>query len=75
MNIQVNIVELASELAHEELIASFNVSYPNRSVYNHDETGYSSDAQDTFDALYDKYYDIISKVAIDNVINNMQCSS
>lgn len=61
MNVTINIVELASELANLEI-------EENRSIGEHNtienETGclvYTQEAQDLFDELYDKYYSIIEK--------------
>jgi hypothetical protein len=61
MNVTINIVELASELANLEI-------EENRSIGEHntieDETGclvYTQEAQDLFDELYDKYYSILEE--------------
>jgi hypothetical protein len=57
MNVTVNILELASELAHADLILHMNYG----AVYKdgEDYTTYTEEAQDEFNELYDKYYSII----------------
>jgi hypothetical protein len=60
MNITINILELASELAHEDLLNNWRDSliiYEDRET----ETGYTEEAQDVFNDLYDKYYTIIEQ--------------
>ena len=67
---RINIIELASNLAHEELINEYeNLSenkeklFPNGIFIDEDEemTRYSEEAQDIFNAYYDKYLTIIEK--------------
>lgn len=64
MNVTINIVELASELANAELetswIDSINIWIENG---NGDLT-YSKEAQDVFNDLYDKYYNLIDLLKI-----------
>lgn len=59
MNVTINIVELASELAHAELIGWVS----NESELFEDPeagiTNYTEYYQDIFNDLYDKYYSII----------------
>lgn len=57
-NVTINIVELASELADLELQNNWHDSIQ---VYEEDEEEirYTPEAQDIFDDLYDKYYDLI----------------
>jgi hypothetical protein len=59
MDIKVNILELASELAHKELIGWVS----NESELFEDPeagiTNYTDYYQDIFNELYDKYYSII----------------
>jgi len=50
----VNIVELASELAHQKLTTSIL----EESMVNPDGT-YTEEAQDEFNDYYDEYYDLI----------------
>ena len=64
MNVTINIVELASELANLEI-------EENRQTGEHntieDETGclvYTQEAQNIFDELYDKYYSIIENTKL-----------
>jgi hypothetical protein len=63
MEIKINILELASELAHKELIGWVS----NESeLYEEPEAGitnYTDYYQDIFNDLYDKYYSIIESCA------------
>lgn len=58
MNITINIVELASELASLDLYDNWHFSMK---IYIEDEDSlvYTDEAQDIFNDLYDKYYSII----------------
>jgi hypothetical protein len=62
MNVTVNILELASELAHNELETSFNEEAV--VIYKEDEDTfvYTDEAQEVFNELYDKYYTIIDQM-------------
>ena len=62
MNVTVNILELASELAHNELETSFNEEAV--VIYKEDEDTfvYTDEAQEVFNELYDKYYTIIDQI-------------
>ncbi len=64
MNVTVNILELASELAHNELESVFNEV--GVVIYNEDEDTfvYTDEAQEVFNELYDKYYTIIEHLKI-----------
>jgi len=57
MNVTVNIIELASELAHADLELHMKFG----AMYNDDGSvvTYTDEAQDEFNELYDKYYTII----------------
>lgn len=64
MNITINIVELASELASYELEENFGDSMI---LYKEDDNGdtyYTDKAQDIFNDLYDKYYAVIESYQI-----------
>lgn len=61
MNVTINIVELASELAEIELERDWDYRLGNMLVEDDDGTRYSEKAQDIFNDLYDKYYVIIEK--------------
>jgi hypothetical protein len=59
----INIVELASELAEEEL----NEKYGDVRLYEDDGDGgtkYTEKAQEVFDTIYDKYYTWIDRLSI-----------
>jgi hypothetical protein len=53
MNITINIVEAASELAHKKLIDLYDFD----DIYNGEV--YSDEAQKTFDNFYDEYYNLL----------------
>ena len=57
MNVTINILELASELAQADL--ELHMSYG--AMYKDDGSvmTYTDEAQDEFNELYDKYYSII----------------
>lgn len=61
MNVTVNILELASDLAHNELETLFK---DGTVIYNEDEDTfvYTDEAQEVFNELYDKYYTIIDQI-------------
>ena len=63
INVTINIVELASELADLELQNNWHDSIQ---IYEEDEeeTRYTNEAQDVFDDLYDKYYSMIQSAKI-----------
>lgn len=59
MEVRINIVELASNLAHNELVS---LLVDDNLIYEEPFAGmtnYTDDAQELFDTLYDKYYDSI----------------
>ena len=69
-DVVVNIVELASELAHEATCTSFgvNVGEDSPAIYVGDEdedegTRYTEQAQNVFDVFYDFYYSKIEKLS------------
>ena len=62
MNVTINIVELATELADQDLESHFG---GNRWVEaGDDELVYTEEAQDLFDDYYDYYYSVIEKLQI-----------
>ncbi len=64
MNVTINIVELASELASFEL----EENWADTMVIweeDEDETRYTEVAQDVFNDLYDKYYSLIENYKVD----------
>lgn len=62
MNVTVNILELASDLASNELETLFKED--GVVIYNEDEDTfvYTDEAQEVFNELYDKYYTIIDQI-------------
>jgi hypothetical protein len=66
MDIKINLVELATELAAAEVFEEF-CSYGPASIYQETEEGteYTADAQRSFDNWYDYFYDMINKYKID----------
>jgi hypothetical protein len=64
MNITINLVELASELAEMELEKHFE--YSSILIYEEENEGvkYTEEAQDIFNNLYDKYYSLIERLSI-----------
>ena len=65
MNVTINIVELASELAEIEL--QKNWDYRDGDLIfdpESDEITYTEEAQDVFNELYDKYYSLIENCKI-----------
>ena len=61
MNITINIIELASELASEKLHEYFSYSTKIYKDNEEDVLEYTDEVQDIFNDLYDKYYSIIEK--------------
>lgn len=59
MNITINSIELASELAHEDLYLHWHDTLKIYDESDESETTYTEEAQDIFDSLYDKYMNII----------------
>jgi hypothetical protein len=65
MNITVNIIELASELADKELQEKWD--FRDGQIFVDDKQGglmYSEEAQDIFNRFYDEYYTIIQSCQI-----------
>jgi hypothetical protein len=65
MNITINIIELASELASLDLYDNWNYSIKIYKDDNSDILEYTDEAQDIFNDLYDKYYSIIENTKTD----------
>lgn len=61
MNITINILELASELAHKDLVKQWGKSIQIYEDEKAEVTVYTEEAQDIFNYLYDKYYTIIEQ--------------
>lgn len=59
MKIVIDVLELASELAHIELVENFSESIKIFEDENNGVTHYTDDAQDIFNDLYDKYFHLI----------------
>lgn len=66
MNVKINIVELASELADLELAKHFE--YSSICVWQEDDNEclvYTEEAQEIFNDLYDKFYSLIDRLKVD----------
>jgi hypothetical protein len=72
MDIKINIVEVASELADRDLVISYGNEggkniFPNGLLRNlEDELSYTEEAQDYFNARYDFWYDFLWDLKTDN---------
>ena len=75
MNITINILEVASELAHEKLIKysddlteyDYRNEFPNGvEVEEYDIITYTEEAQEVFNQFYDEYYDFLCKFKENN---------
>jgi hypothetical protein len=64
MNVTINILELAIELAEQEMIKSYSESIELYSDEDKYCIVYTDEAQDIFDDLYDKYYTMIDNLKI-----------
>jgi hypothetical protein len=68
MEITINLLEVASELAHEQMVIdnkTKGIITDEKEVFNTDEDGclyYKKKFQEEFDNLYDYYYDRIDKL-------------
>jgi hypothetical protein len=59
MNIKINIIEVASELAEKEMIKYFSDDLELYSDEDEYCIVYTDEAQELFDQLYDKYFDLL----------------
>lgn len=68
MNITINIIEVATELAHKKLMeysnnlneTDYKFEFPNGvEIEDEDEVRYTEEGQGVFDQLYDEYYDFL----------------
>ena len=59
MTIKINIIEVASELAANELNENWQYSIRIYEEVDETETIYTEEAQEIFDTLYDKYYNFL----------------
>lgn len=57
--VKVNVVELATELAHDAIINLFGRDPETLYVEDDGEDVYTEEVQERFDEFYDTYYDII----------------
>ena len=63
MNININILEVASELAHKKIEEHFE--FEAKKIYewvSDDESRYTEEAQELFNEWYDYYYDFLLKL-------------
>jgi hypothetical protein len=59
MNIKINIIEVASELAEMELLENWQDSLLIYQEAENGDTYYTDEAQDIFNDLYDKYFNFL----------------
>jgi hypothetical protein len=59
MNIKINVIEVASELAEKEMIKYFSDDLELYSDEDEYCIVYTDEAQELFDQLYDKYFDLL----------------
>jgi hypothetical protein len=64
MNITINAIELASELAAYELHENWQDSIQIFDIEDEEETKYTEEAQEIFDGLYDKYLSLIESFEV-----------
>ena len=64
MNVTINILELASELANIELEENWGDSIVTHQEDEYGDTYYTDEAQEIFNELYDKYYSMIERLSI-----------
>ena len=64
MNITINTIELASELAAYELQEYWQNSIQIFDIEDEEETKYTEEAQEIFDDLYDKYLSLIESFEV-----------
>ena len=77
MEVTINKIELASNLAHEKLMQHFEnlgdnrfFDFPNGiEVETEDEVRYTEEAQDLFNEFYDEYLTMIEECSYDNTSN------
>jgi hypothetical protein len=63
MNININILEVASELAHKKIEEHFE--FEAKKIYewvSDEESRYTEEAQELFNEWYDYYYDFLLKL-------------
>lgn len=63
MKIEINLVEVAAELADADIQMKFN--HDDKKIYVEDESGhfnYTDEAQDVFNDRYDYYFEFISNL-------------
>jgi hypothetical protein len=63
-NVLINKLELASELAHKQLINDYTNTFQIYEDENAGITNYSEVAQDIFNELYDEYLELIDSLTI-----------
>ena len=59
MEITINLLEAAAELAHEAIRAKFDDDDDAMYILSDDTITYTDDAQDLFNEWYDHYYDLL----------------
>jgi hypothetical protein len=64
MEITINLLEVAAELAHELVRAKFDDDDNALYVLSYGAITYTEDAQDLFNEWYDHYYDLIFNLKV-----------
>lgn len=67
MNITINALEVASDLAHLDLQEFWNEFYPTQSymIDEDDTTRYTEEAQDFFNDKYDFYFTLLTNASLE----------
>ena len=66
-DVLINVVELASELAHNQLEKDYSDLITIYKETDEPDTYYTEEAQDIFNDLYDRYYDLVLSCKSNNL--------
>ena len=67
MNITINALEVASDLAHLDLQEFWNEFYPTQSymIHEYNTTRYTEEAQEFFNDMYDFYFTLLTNASLE----------